>query len=81
MYFGWIFGEIISRSNKIIGIETGFSFLNNSAICLRIESLIAIDEGEKLNVAPGAVGIGLAQLSAQHNRAALIVRESQSSFF
>ncbi len=73
MYFGWIFGEIISRSNETTGIETGFSFLNNSAICSRIESLIAIDEGEKLNVAPKVVGVGLAQLSAQHNRATLIV--------
>ena len=67
MYLGWNFCEEISRSNRKEILGACFSALSNAAICLRIESLIIMVEGEKLNDAPGAVGAGLLQLTAQHN--------------
>ncbi len=59
----------------------GFSFLSSEAICLRIESLIIIAEGEKLNDAPGEEGAGLLQFTVQHSCAALTLFASQSLVF
>lgn len=51
--------------------KTGFSRPSRGAICLRIELLIIMVEGEKLNAVPGEFGTGLSQfttLNRQHAR-------------
>ena len=56
------------KENVIVVI--GFSLMRRSeAICLIIESLIMMAEGEKLNVVPEGVGAELLQFTAQHKRA------------
>lgn len=81
MYFGWNFCGKVLRSNEWKIFWTGFSRAKRSAICLRIESLMIKLEGEKLNAAPGAVGAGLLQFTAQQSWAALMVLASQSFVF
>ncbi len=73
MYLGWCFWGKVSRSKAKETVWIGFSRISSDAICLRIESLIKMIEGEKLNDAPGEDGAGLLQLTAQHNCAALMV--------
>ena len=70
MYFGWCFCEKISRSNEKETVSITLSFLSSNAICLIIESLIMMAEGEKLNDALEEVGAELLQFKAQHNCAA-----------
>jgi len=65
MYLGWNFCEKVLRSNETF--ETGFSRPSNDAICLRIESLIMMTEGKKLNAELEEVGVGFAQFTAQHS--------------
>ncbi len=64
---GWNFCEKITRSNEKETFKAGFSCPSSNAICLRIESLIMMVEGEKLKDAPGAVGAGLLQFTAQQS--------------
>ena len=71
MYLGWNFCGESSRSKEYETFEAGFSLTSNAAICLRIESLIRIVDGEKLNDVLGELGVGLPQLIAQHNWAAV----------
>lgn len=74
MYLGWNFCEkaLSSIEKKTAAAEgAGLSFLKSAAICLKIESLMTITEGEKLKAAPGAVGAGLLQLIRQQALAAL----------
>ena len=73
MYLGWNFCGESLRSKEYETFEAGFSLMSNAAICLRTESLMMIAEGEKLNDAPEELGVGLLQLIAQHNWAALIL--------
>lgn len=48
----------------------GFSLMSSSeAICLTIESLIMMVDGEKLNDVPEGVGAESLQFTAQHKRA------------
>jgi hypothetical protein len=67
MYLGGNFCKKVSRSNENETFETGFSRPSNDVICLRIESLIMMTEGEKLNAEPEEVGVGLPQFTAQHS--------------
>ena len=71
MYLGWSFCGETLRSKEYATFEAGFSLTSNAAICLRIESLIMMVDGEKLNDAPEELGVGLLQLIAQHNWTAL----------
>lgn len=64
---GWNFCEKVLHSDENETFEAGFSRPSNDAICLRIESLIMIVEGEKLNAKPEEVGVGLPQFIAQHS--------------
>ena len=58
------------RSNKNATIAVGFSLMSRSeAICLLIESLIMMAEGEKLYEVPEGVGAESLQFIAQHKRA------------
>lgn len=82
MYLGWCFWGKVSRSKAKETVWIGFSRTSSDAICLRIESLIMMLDGEKLNDAPGEFGVGLPQFTAQHNFAALMLLAlSQSIFF
>ncbi len=81
MYLGWNFCVEIFRSKENETTGVGLSILSSAAICLRIESLTITAEGEKLKTAPGEVGAGLPQLTAQHNCAALMLLVSQSFVF
>jgi hypothetical protein len=61
--------------------KTSFSRPSSGAICLRIELLITMVEGEKLNAVPGEFGTGLPQFIAQQSFAALTLLVSQSFGF
>lgn len=69
MYLGWNNREITVNSCEweIDGLIR--SILNRSAICGEIDSLIATDDGEKLNDKPDEVGAESEQFNAQQRRA------------
>ena len=70
-----------ARSSENTVVETGFSLLvRTCAICLIIESLIMMAEGEKLKAELEEVGAGSVQLSAQQTLAISVTGASKRPF-